>query len=302
MLWIILAVAAHVSNALVFAVDKGILGAGSQISSPGRYAALSGIAAIPVALILLLVPRWPSGIEIGWSLVAGACWVAALWCYFAALARGEATRVVPLTGASVAVATLGLAAVVLNESLAPQQWLATTLLVVGTIALSLQLRDVQRLPLFVLGLALGAGVLFASYFVLVKFLLDAAGSFWAPFAYARLSVGLWAAGLWVLLARRRGRRLVASRRSHRTGAVATAFVVSKGLALAALVAQHYAIALGNVAVVNALQGTQYVFLLGLAAVLSLWRPGILREELTRVALVQKVIGMGLIGIGLVLLV
>jgi len=53
--------------------------------------------------------------------------------------------------------------------------------------------------------------------------------------------------------------------------------------------------------VNALQGLQYVFLLFFAVFLSFKFPNILKEEVSRDVLLQKIIAVLLIGGGLVLL-
>ena len=55
------------------------------------------------------------------------------------------------------------------------------------------------------------------------------------------------------------------------------FTLNKILAASAFLLQSYAISLGSVTAVNALQGTQYVFLLGLTAVVSLWFPKLFHE-------------------------
>jgi threonine/homoserine/homoserine lactone efflux protein len=59
--------------------------------------------------------------------------------------------------------------------------------------------------------------------------------------------------------------------------------------------------LGNVAVTNALQGTQYIFLFIMVLVLSSKYPKFLKEEAGRDILFQKIIGGLLIGIGLYML-
>ena len=64
---------------------------------------------------------------------------------------------------------------------------------------------------------------------------------------------------------------------------------------------NYAISLGRVALVNALQGLQYVFLLLIVALLSLNRPQLLKEELGGHVLVRKLLAIALIGGGLALI-
>ena len=80
------------------------------------------------------------------------------------------------------------------------------------------------------------------------------------------------------------------------------FVANKALAAGAFILLNYAISLGSVTVVNALQGTQYVWLLLLAAAVSAGWPKLFREELSRVAVWQKVAGVVLVSLGVALLV
>lgn len=84
--------------------------------------------------------------------------------------------------------------------------------------------------------------------------------------------------------------------------IIAALVISKGFGMTALILQNYAINLGSVTLVNALQGTQYLFLLGLAALVSRYYPRLWKEEYSRVTLTQRLAGMGLVGLGLILLV
>lgn len=68
--------------------------------------------------------------------------------------------------------------------------------------------------------------------------------------------------------------------------------------------QSWAIALAPSAyipIVSALQGTQYMFLFLIIVFLSLKFPYILKEEITKVSLLQKIISIFLISIGLILL-
>ena len=65
---------------------------------------------------------------------------------------------------------------------------------------------------------------------------------------------------------------------------------------------NYAVAIGSVAIVNALQGVQYAFLLLIVILLSIKYPKLLKEELTTETLAQKIIGIIFVGAGLVVLV
>ncbi|TSC93540.1 MAG: hypothetical protein CEN91_224, partial [Candidatus Berkelbacteria bacterium Licking1014_85] len=82
----------------------------------------------------------------------------------------------------------------------------------------------------------------------------------------------------------------------------TFFLSVRLLAALAFIMLNWAISLGNVALVNSLQGAQYVFLFFIVLFLSAKFPRILKEELGGGVLLQKTIGVSLIGTGLYMLV
>jgi uncharacterized membrane protein len=65
--------------------------------------------------------------------------------------------------------------------------------------------------------------------------------------------------------------------------------------------QNYAIAIGSVVIVNALQGLQFVFVLALTSMLSIYYPRILKEEINSRILAVKMLAIVLITSGLVIL-
>ena len=71
-----------------------------------------------------------------------------------------------------------------------------------------------------------------------------------------------------------------------------------------LVLQYYAVFLvkpGQVPLINALEGTRYVFLLFFVFLLGKWKPQLLKEEISREVLLPKILAILLIGGGLALL-
>lgn len=279
------------------------------MGSPRRYAAYSGLVAAGAAVVLPFAYVAPNAFVIAWSLLAGIFWVGALWLFFVGLKYGEASRAVPITGSAVPLFTLILAVTFLGERFTAGQIVGVLGLIMGGALLSIPLsggRGFVGRPLIA---AVGGGAAFAAYFAVVDFMYDHFDPFLAAFAYSRLGVGVAALGLLVWLAvfekKERGRLPLASRRKRILRAawvVPVAFVASKGLGTVALILQSWAIDLGSVTVVNALQGTQYIVLLGLAALVSMRFPKLFREELTRVAWVQKIGGIILITLGLIFVV
>ncbi|PIT98504.1 MAG: hypothetical protein COT71_00450 [Candidatus Andersenbacteria bacterium CG10_big_fil_rev_8_21_14_0_10_54_11] len=301
-----MAMAAHALNAFVFVIDKTILGVQqAEISRPARYAAYSGLTAGAAGGLLLVSFTPPTSLLLWQSAAAGATWVAALWLFFRGLKAGEPSRVVPVAGAAVPLFTLIFAAGLLGEQLGGEQLLGVVGLIAGGGLLSVRLRGGRGLPPAAASAAVLSGAAFAAHFAV----MDAAYAGFFPFitifAYTRLGVAAAALLLWLLLRLLQSHDSVAGLGNRgglrsRRAAVAAAFFTGKGIGTAALLLQNYAIYLGSVTVVNALQGFQYVFLLMLAAGISRVRPRYFREEWSRVAAWQKIGGVVLVGIGLAL--
>ena len=62
--------------------------------------------------------------------------------------------------------------------------------------------------------------------------------------------------------------------------------------------QNYAIALGSVVLVNALQGVQYAFLMVLGGLITVFYPKIIKEKINNVIILQKIVAITLISFGL----
>ena len=305
MWWLFYALLAHVMNAGVFVVDKSLLATNSKISSPIKYAAWSGVLAGGAVLLLPFYWVAPTWAVVNWALVAGVCWVGALWFSFAALKVGEPSVVVPLTGSVVPIFTWLIAVVFLGERLSNVTMTAMVLLVLGGAVLSLRLSKAARMNSLVIGTAALSGMFYAVYFAVVKHVYIVFPFFLPAFAYTRMGVGIAGLALVFWLMRRPAeKQLVKERKNGNklTVYIIGALVISKGFGMMALILQNYAISLGSVTVVNALQGTQYLFLLGLAVLVSRYYPRLWKEEYSRVTLTQRLVGMSLVSMGLVLLV
>lgn len=73
---------------------------------------------------------------------------------------------------------------------------------------------------------------------------------------------------------------------------------AQGLGALAFVLQNYAISFGSVAIINALQGVQYAFLLLFAWLLTLFYPKIIKEDISKKILWKKIGAIVLISLGL----
>ncbi|MEK7097983.1 MAG: hypothetical protein AAB906_03995, partial [Patescibacteria group bacterium] len=136
---------------------------------------------------------------------------------------------------------------------------------------------------------------FAAYYVLMKYVYMHQ-PFIGSFVWSRMGTFL---GVLVILLVPSWRRLI---KKHRGDASKTKnlefFLVVRLFAAIAFIMLNWAISLGNVAMTNALQGVQYLFLILLVLVLSSRFPHFLKEELGGGVLLQKIIGAVLVSLGL----
>ena len=76
------------------------------------------------------------------------------------------------------------------------------------------------------------------------------------------------------------------------------FFSNQGIAAIGFLLQNYAIFLGSVAIVNALQGVQFAFLLVLGGLISVFFPKLLKENVSKMVIIQKILAIVLISLGL----
>ena len=266
------------------------------------------------------VPSWP------WlfiDLLAGLVFLWALIAWYKALHQSEATKVVPLVGAFIPVFSFLLADVFLGEELTPPQLLALFILIAGGVLISVKhgrqtiFQKCAKYCRVSFGFLIGktyaednplrrllvnslvAAFAFAAYYVLIKYIYNN-----QPFlgSYVWTRIGSFVGALALLAAPAYRRLIFAKKRRAEAVRSLPLFLAVRLLAVAAFILLNYAISLGNVALINALQGVQYLFLIFIILALSEQYPRILQEELSRRILLQKFIGVALIAVGLYLLI
>jgi len=320
-MWLILAISAYFINAGVYVADKFLLS--KKIHSSIAYAFYVGIWSIFNLFLLFFAPWLPSWRELLLDLSAGVLFLATLVFWYKALHQSEATRVVPIVGALVPIFSFILSYFFLGETLNNSHLLAFIVLIFGGILISVKQTKVylyQRLITRIkniYGSFLGeihakyrpmrrllinsviSALFFAVYYVLMKYIY-ASQPFIGSFVWSRL--GSFIGVLLILLVAPWRQLVVKQQRGMKTPKNLFFFFLIRLLAAAAFIMLNWAISLGNVAMVNALQGIQYLFLFLIILLLSTKFPQILKERLGSGVMIQKIIGIMLISIGLYLLV
>lgn len=320
-MWLIITISAYFINAGVYVADKFLLS--KKIHSSITYAFYVGIWSIFNIFLLFLAPWLPNLQELLLDLFAGILFLITLIFWYKALHQSEATRVVPIVGALIPIFSLLLSFAFLGESLGERQLLSFIILIIGGILISVKstrfyiTKHVLESFRNIFGNMLGgihakyrptrrlilnsivSALFFAIYYVFIKYIY-LNQPFIGAFVWSRL--GTFLGVLLILFVPSWRRSIVKHQQGAKTPKNLTFFLSVRILAAAAFIMLNWAISLGNVAMVNALQGTLYIFLILLVLFLSAKFPKILKEELGKGVLLQRVIGIALIGIGLYMLV
>lgn len=320
-MWLSVAIFAYFISAGVYTADKFLLS--KKFHSSVVYAFFVGVWSIFNFVILVFDPWVPNLHQLSLDLFAGFLFLVTLVFWYKALHQSEATRVVPIVGALIPIFTLILSYVFLGQSLGERQFLAFINLIIGGILISVKetrfyaLREVKEKTKDLFGHILGgiharyrptrrlllnsslAAFLFASYFVLIKYIYMTQ-PFIGGFVWSRLGNFI---GVLLILLVPGWRKLIKEKQEHGRSPKNLPFFLSVRLAAAiAFILLNWAISMGNVALINSLKGTEYIFLLLIVFVLSAKFPGVLKEELRGGVLIQKILGTCLIAVGLYMLV
>jgi drug/metabolite transporter (DMT)-like permease len=315
-MWLLATIGSYFINGGVYVADKFLLS--KKIHSSITYAFYVGIWSVFNLVLLIFDPYVPSAKWLLIELSAGGLFLFTMVFWYKALHQSEATRVVPIVGALVPLFSLVLSFFLLGEKLDKRHLLAFIILIAGGVLIS-----IKNTKLHYPGKALArieeimgkiharyrptqdlvfnsmvSAFFFSLYYVFMKYIYSFE-PFLGSFVWSRLGTFV---GVMIIFLVPSWRDLI---RKHQKGMRREAnmifFMGVRVAAALAFIILNWAISLGNVAMVNALQGTQFLFLILLVLLLSNRYPWILKEELGKGVLVQKMIGIVFVSIGLYIL-
>ncbi len=292
MTWIILTIVAQVIFAVVALVDRFMVST-PAINKPVVYAFYNNI------LLLIVVGLLPFGVVLrpapgvlGLSFLGGVAWAFAIFFLYRALKISEASDVSPVFAAVSAVAAFGLSFIFSLGLLTGNFLAGFILLIIGTLLMS-YLRFTRRSLLYV---CLG-GCLYALFSIFLKEIFNQT-TFWNGLFWVGMG-GAVGALLFLLVPSNRAD--IRGNLKQSSVGVKTAVVLNKVMAGLASIFIIYAIKLGDVSVINALSGVQFVFLILFALIFGRKLPEYFRETTRGRAVLQKTIATAIIIAGLALL-
>lgn len=294
-MYIWIAIFAYTLFALNGIADKFLLG--HVVRHPIAYAFYIGITApltwflAPFGLKVL-----GSGADFFIAIVGGGSFILALYFFYAAIQKTSISRILPVEGGFVPFFTLILAYLILGERLSGQQLLAFMFLVAGAVLIAFKKEHGNWHPR-ALGNGILAAFLFALSFTLTKYIFVMT-NFVSGLIWTRL--GFFLVSICFLIPEATRRHILNIPKKTSTGNKFLYYGTRLTGGLAGLM-QNYAIAIGSVTIVNALQSTQYAILLVATALLSRYYPKILKEQFSGTILFQKILAIILIALGLFML-
>jgi len=297
--WLLITLLSYFILGVVYLIDKYLLT--GPIPNPKVYAFYSGVWGL---LILLIIPfvgfSVPQPSQIILSFLAGIFFIYGLFWFYKALQLFEPSRIVPTVGGLLPLFTAGLVYVSSKgqEALTRSDLLAFVLLILGSVLITYEKSKKVSLKSFQISII--AAFLFALYFVFAKYVY-LQQPFWSGYIWIR--IGAFLAAFYFLLFSADVKEEIL-KKGKIIPKSAGLYFLNQGLGAGANILQNWAIALVPlvyVAMINALSGTQYAFLLILTIFLSLKFPKILKEEISKEILFQKIVAILLIGGGLFLL-
>jgi drug/metabolite transporter (DMT)-like permease len=305
MSWFLFAIIGHLSNGVAFIIDKALLS--SAFKRSATYAGMVGILSVFALAATPWVKVWPQGMILIIAVFSGVTFIFALQTFFAALARAEASRVVPIVGSLIPVLTLTGTYFFLGERLTGTQLLGFVFLVLATAILSSS-GGVKRPDARTIIFAITSAVLFAAGSVSAKAVYDQVG-FLSGLVVTRLAALVTALIMITLLDPLAGRELLAmtkkspakNKKPKLRHAVALA-ILGQSMGAGGFLLVELGTARGSAAIVNALQSVQYAFLVLAAFILRKRAPQLLKENLQPKFVIIKIAALIITAIGLMLVV
>ena len=233
----------------------------------------------------------------GWplflSLLAGAIAAGGCFFYFKAIKIEEASRVIPLF-AMILIWTVLLAAIFLGETLSIREYCGIFIVFLGSVLISVKKRFKLSLnkPFFFMLLST---ILYAVQRIIHKYLLNDF-DYWTVFSYGNLGLFLIILPLFIY-------NIPTFReifKKHK-GKVIGLIITSESLNLISLIIFLIALSLGLASLVTAVNSVQYIFIFLWTIPLSIWLPGIIKEELKGSTIFLKLTAIALIISGVVLI-
>jgi drug/metabolite transporter (DMT)-like permease len=285
--WILLATAGQFLNAIVAVLDKYIVSDEKVMPRPFVYAfyscLLTGFWAV-IFVVGLIPPFAAVGVPslanvsfptiqvLSMAFLTAYTFFMALVSMYDALRQSDASVVMPIIGTVSALTTFGLSYVFLDVALTQGHAIGIVIMSLGTLLVAKNLPKVS-----VILHVLHSGIFFGLHYITMKGLFMET-SFDDGFFWSRISFVLFALSLLMVPVYWDKIKEQSKNTSRKTGAIVLVTKITAGVAAFLLLK---ATDLGEVSVVQALDGVRFVFILCITALLAHWLPESATDRDTR---------------------
>lgn len=296
--WLIIALLAYLFFSLAFFGDKLML-AGRQNAKLYTFY-VGGLSLLAVFLVPFAHLVVPTPLAVVWMVLTAATSLLGIYSMFVALEKFEVSKVMPTIGGLQPLFILVLTWLFWGfQHISGWQYVALVLLVLGSITISLEKK--LSLTRQYLKWTVFSSLAFSLNYVFSKLVFES-----VPFLEGLIGIlGFTLLFVLPMLFDRSLRHEVFAKKGTFNKKTGMIFLLTQSSGGLANFLQSWAISLAPVsllAMVNALRGVQYVFLLIITLGVSWFLPKFFKEEISTKIIFQKVISMVLIGLGLAIIV
>lgn len=300
--WFLIALITPLAHAAVNHIDKYLIQKylrGSNVGSLVLFSALFAVIALPVVYWMDPTVFNVSTYDAVLLIINGALLVLAYICYFYALSQDEASLVVPLFQ-FVPIFGFILGYFILGETLSKTQLLGSIIIIFGAILLSLRLGNNRvHIKKSVLWLMTGSSLCYAINGVLFKFITETQQRFLPSLFWDFTGKVLFGLLLFATVTSYRRQFLVVLKENK--ASILSLNALNELLALAGESASVFAVLLAPVVLVQVIGGFQPLFVFIYGVLLTLLFPWLSKESLAKKDLFQKIVGIGIVTIGTIVL-
>jgi len=293
MTWYFIALISYIFTALANVFDKLVLT--RFLKAASVYAFYVGVLGV---IALLLIPfgfQLTTWTPIFFGVISGAGFIVSLYFMYSGFLRGETTRAATVMGGTLPIFTLVISYFIFNERLGLYSLTGIFLLILGVYVIGLT-PDGKHDRSYIKW-ALLAGVAFSLTYVGTKITYEMT-NFITGFVW--INIGSILASLSLLLRPKWNKEIMADIHSPKKAQVKskTFMLFNQSMGALGFLLLSYAISLGPVSIINAMQGSQYAFVFILSAAFGVFIPEV-KEGYSKRVVFQKAIAILIIGLGLI---
>jgi uncharacterized membrane protein len=292
--WILIALSGYFLLAFTGVADKFMVS--KVVRQPIAYAFYTAITG-PLSLVLIpFGAKLLSPYDFMVALLSGVCFITAVYFSYSAISKSSVSRVIPIMGGMIPLFSFLFAYLILHDRMNAYQMLGFLFLVLGAVLISSR-KENNTWSHKAFFLATTSALFFALSSVLTKYIFDQS-NFISGMVWTRIGFLI---PILPILAFKENRKAIFNAPKEAGVKNVALYYSSRITGTAGGFLQNYAVSLGSVSIVNALQGTQFVFLLLITSFLSIYFPKVLKERINIQTIILKLMAIVLISVGLFLL-